>query len=74
AARYLLLKGVPPSLISYRYKRNPLVLLLGLPLTILLLPLVVWQVCRAWSISSKMLQTGAIIPKLTPHPSPKKVN
>ncbi|RMH19540.1 MAG: glycosyltransferase, partial [Gammaproteobacteria bacterium] len=33
AARYLLLKGVPPSLISYRYKRNPLVLLLGLPLT-----------------------------------------
>ncbi|RMF47480.1 MAG: glycosyltransferase family 2 protein, partial [Deltaproteobacteria bacterium] len=66
AARYLLLKGVPPSLISYRYKRNSLLLLLGLPLTLLLLPLVVWQVWRAWSISSDMLQQGAKIPTLTP--------
>ena len=32
AARYLLLKSVPPSLIPYKYKRNPVILLLGLPL------------------------------------------
>ncbi len=69
AARYLLLKGVPPSLISYRYKRSPLVLLLGLPLTLLLLPLVVWQVWQSWRISSDILRQGAKIPTLVPSTS-----
>ncbi len=64
AAVYLLLKGVPPSLIPYRYKRRPLMLLLGIPLTILLWPLVAWQVGRAWRIASRMLRQGAKIPRM----------
>lgn len=61
AAAYLLLKGVPPSLVSYRFKRNPFMLMLGLPLTLLLLPLVAWQVGRAWRESSRMLSIGPMI-------------
>ena len=58
AAVYLLLKGVPPSLVPYRFKRKPFMLMLGLPLTLLLLPLVAWQVSRAWRESSRMLREG----------------
>ena len=58
AAIYLLLKEVPPSLVSYRFKRDKRMLLLGPPLALLLIPLVLWQVVRAWDISTKMLAIG----------------
>lgn len=64
AAFYLLLNGVPPSLIPYRFKRHSILLLLGLPLTILFLPLVAWQVMQAWQKSSQMLHEGAKIEQL----------
>ncbi len=63
-AALLLLKGVPPSLMPYRYKRRPALLLFGLPLLLLLFPLVIWQVGRSWTQASQMLQEGAKISHL----------
>ena len=64
AAAYMLLKGVPPSLISYRFKRKPWMLMLGLPLSLLLLPLVAGQVWRSWYRASHLLREGARISTL----------
>jgi len=61
AARYLLMKQVPPSLIPYKYKRNSALLLLGLPLAILFSPAIFWQVFKSWKESGKMLKKGALV-------------
>lgn len=64
AAYYSLLKGVPPSLMPYRFKRNPRLLLVGSLLVFLFLPLIIWQVGRSWARSSKMLTYGSKIETL----------
>lgn len=65
AAWRLLANNTAPSLIPYQFKGNKGMLLLGIPLGILLLPLVLTQVIRSWSISSRMLREGAKIEYLS---------
>lgn len=55
-ALYLLLISVPPSLIPYRFKRKPLLLLLGSLLIVPLAPLVLWQVFSSWQKATQMLK------------------
>ena len=62
--RYALLKAVPPSLISYKYKGNAKMMLLGYMLSVLLFPLVLFQVSKSWKLATKKLKEGAKIEKL----------
>ena len=57
-AIYSLLNSVPPSIMPYKFKRNRLMLLLGAIISILLFPLVLFQVNKAWKLSSKMIFEG----------------
>jgi hypothetical protein len=61
AARWALLRTIPLSIMPYQFKKNKPMLVLGLFLSILLLPLVVFQVCKSWHLSSKKLKEGALI-------------
>ena len=62
--RYALLKAVPPSLIPYKYKGNAKMMLVGYMLSILLLPLVLFQVTKSWKLATKKLKEGAKIDNL----------
>lgn len=59
--KFALLKAVPPSLISYKYKNQPKMMLLGYVLSIILLPLVLFQVTKSWKLASVKLRKGAKI-------------
>jgi glycosyltransferase involved in cell wall biosynthesis len=52
----LLLISVPPSLIPYRFKRKPFLLLLGSLLIVPLAPLVLWQIFSSWQKATQMLK------------------
>lgn len=64
ATKYGLLKAVPPSLISYKNKGNVKMMLFGYILTIVLFPLVLFQIVRSWRLASIKLKEGAKIEKL----------
>ncbi|MGE5943060.1 MAG: glycosyltransferase family 2 protein [Flavobacteriales bacterium] len=64
AARLALLRTIPLSVLPYRFKKNKPLLVLGGFLTVLLLPLVCFQVYRSWRLSNKKLRQGAIIESL----------
>jgi len=64
AARWALLRTIPTSLIPYQFKKNKGMLVLGLFLSILLLPLVLYQVLKSWNLASKKIKEGALIEKL----------
>lgn len=57
AARWALLKGVPPSIVPYQFKGNKLYLLAGYFFSLLIIPLVAVQVMVSWQRSTKMLKT-----------------
>lgn len=61
AARWALLRTIPTSLIPYQFKKNKGMLVLGLFLSILLLPLVLYQVLKSWNLASKKIKEGALI-------------
>src|SRR5690554_2018228 len=61
AARWALLRTVPLSIIPYQFKRNKRMLLLGVLVSLLLLPLVVIQVVWSWRLASRKLKEGARI-------------
>lgn len=63
-ARFALLKTVPPSIIPYRFKKNRKLLLVGVFVSILLLPLILIQVAISWRASSKKITQGAYISEL----------
>ncbi|MGB1308702.1 MAG: glycosyltransferase family 2 protein [Oceanihabitans sp.] len=63
-AKYSLLKTVPLSMMPYRFKKNKPMLLIGVFVTLLLVPIVFIQVVKSWQLSSKKLKQGAIIEKL----------
>ncbi|MFN4299843.1 MAG: glycosyltransferase family 2 protein [Thermaurantimonas sp.] len=67
AAIHSLLTGVPPSLIPYRFKRQPILLLFGSLLVFPFFPFVCWQVFKSWRIADKMLKEGAKIEYLQQH-------
>lgn len=61
AARWALLKSIPPSVMPYRFKRNKAMLVVGALVAVLLFPLVMLQVGYSWYLSSKKLRQGVRI-------------
>ena len=60
-ALWSLLKTVPPSVMPYRFKKNRKILILGIFITLLLLPIVGIQVILSWRLASKKLKEGPLI-------------
>jgi len=56
--------GVLPSIIPYQFKRSKSLMVLGSLLSLLLLPLIGWQVWRSWQLSSQKLKEGPQIDSL----------
>tara|TARA_R100000541_G_scaffold44543_2_gene51638 strand:- start:888 stop:2216 length:1329 start_codon:yes stop_codon:yes gene_type:complete len=60
-AMLALLKSVPPSIIPYRFKKNKILLLLGIFISILLLPFIAIQVWISWRRATKKINQGPLI-------------
>ena len=58
---FALLRGVPPSIMPYRFKKNKNMMLVGVMISFLILPLIVLQVCISWNAASKKIEKGALI-------------
>lgn len=63
-ARWALLRNIPMSIMPYQFKTNKFMLILGVFVSILLLPLVIFQVMKSWRLSSIKLKEGALIKTL----------
>ena len=61
AARWALLRTIPISVFPYQFKKNKPLLVIGFMLTILILPLICYQVIKSWYLASKKLKEGPII-------------
>ncbi|WP_271425141.1 glycosyltransferase [Aequorivita sinensis] len=59
-----LFKGVPLSIIPYRYKKNKKMLILGALISVFLLPFIIIQVIISWRLASKKLREGEMIERL----------
>lgn len=55
---------VPPSVLPFRYKRKPVLLLFGGVVSIFVMPIVIFQVVKSWRIASVMIQSGKRIEML----------
>lgn len=64
AARWALWRTIPISILPYQFKKNKPMLVLGVFLSILLLPVVVVQVWRSWRMASVKLRQGVMIERL----------
>jgi len=64
AARLALLRTVPISIFPYQFKKNKPLLLIGCVVSLLILPIVGFQVWKSWNLSSKKLKEGALIEPL----------
>ena len=64
AAFLAILKTVPPSIIPYRFKGNKMMLLLGVLFSVIIAPLIVFQVCKSWRLASLKLKQGSLIDSL----------
>nr|WP_321246609.1 glycosyltransferase family A protein [uncultured Psychroserpens sp.] len=63
-ARWALLRNIPMSIMPYQFKTNKFMLVLGIFVSILLLPIVIFQVLKSWRLSSIKLKKGALIETL----------
>ena len=63
-ARWALLRNIPMSIMPYQFKTNKFMLVLGVFVSILLLPIVIFQVIKSWRLSSIKLKEGALIQTL----------
>ncbi|GGG52979.1 glycosyltransferase family 2 protein [Bizionia arctica] len=61
AARWALLRTIPISVMPYQFKKSKPMLILGVFVSLLLLPLVLFQVFKSWRLASKKLEEGAMI-------------
>ena len=64
AARLALLRMVPLSIFPYQFKKNKPLLILGVFLTVLILPIVFYQVFKSWRLASKKIKEGPLIETL----------
>ncbi|TPV33840.1 glycosyltransferase family 2 protein [Paucihalobacter ruber] len=64
AAKRALWRNIPISIMPYRFKGNKWLVVLGIPLSLLLLPLVVLQVAKSWRLSGIKMKEGARIERL----------
>jgi len=61
AARLALLRTIPLSILPYQFKKNKPLLVIGVLLTIVMLPIVFYQVIKSWSLASKKINEGPIV-------------
>jgi glycosyltransferase involved in cell wall biosynthesis len=57
---YYILHSILPSLVPYQFKKNKFLKVLSFLLLPLLLPLVLFQVCKSWRLSTRMLQNKSL--------------
>lgn len=60
-SKLALLKTVPLSIIPYRFKKNKAMIVLGAFGSLLIFPIIIFQVAKSWSLSSDKLKEGAKI-------------
>jgi glycosyltransferase involved in cell wall biosynthesis len=63
-AKWALLKSVPLSIMPYQFKRNNIMAAIGIPLFLLIMPLVFIQVIRSWYLSNLKLKQGPLVDNL----------
>ena len=63
-SKLALLKTIPLSIMPYQFKGNKYMMLVGVFVSILLLPFVLLQVARSWRLASVKLEEGARIEEL----------
>lgn len=56
-----LLKSLPPSIIPYRFKKNKPLLVIGILISIFLIPVLIIQVGTSWRLATKKIKQGALI-------------
>jgi glycosyltransferase involved in cell wall biosynthesis len=61
---YSLIKTVPPSVIPYRFKKNKKMMILGIFISVLLLPLIFIQVVISWQKATLKIKQGPLIREL----------
>lgn len=66
AAKRALYRSVPLSIMPYQFKSNKAMMILGVFVSLLLLPLVLFQVFKSWHLSSEKLKQGPMIEELIP--------
>ena len=64
ASRLAMLRMVPLSIFPYQFKKNKPLLLLGVLVSILILPLVIYQVFKSWRLANKKMEQGPLIEML----------
>ena len=60
-SKLALLRTVPLSIMPYKFKKNKALLFVGVLISILILPLIVFQIFKSWRLSSVKLEQGALI-------------
>ncbi|WP_242206352.1 glycosyltransferase family 2 protein [Aestuariivivens insulae] len=64
AARLALLRTVPLSIFPYQFKKHRPLLVVGAIISVLILPVVCFQVFSSWRLSSRKLKQGPLIESL----------
>ena len=64
AAQLALLRMVPLSIFPYQFKKNKPLLVLGIFLSLLILPIVFYQVFKSWHLANKKITEGPLIETL----------
>lgn len=64
AAKLAMLRTIPLSVFPYQFKKNKPLLIFGVLLTILILPIVFYQVFKSWRLASKKIKEGPLIENL----------
>lgn len=59
-AIWALMKNVPPSIVHYKFKKKKSFLILGSILSLVLMPIIFFQVISSWRISSKQLENSKV--------------
>ena len=64
ATKMALLRMVPLSIFPYQFKKNKPLLIIGVFVSLLILPLVCYQVYRSWALANIKLKEGALIDEM----------
>ena len=63
-SRLTLLRTIPLSIFPYQFKKNKPLLILGTCITLIIFPLVIYQVSKSWSLATKKIKQGPLISTL----------
>lgn len=59
-----LMKFVPPSIIPYKFKKSKSGIIIGFLFSILIAPLILFQLIKSWSLATEKLKQGPLIKSL----------